>query len=346
MSGGLAPVCEGEEKKRRAFWPPSSRVGSTLPAAGWGRMRAHTWRTRKRGGNRGVDRAPRGVTFARVILSNALSPALSAARRSLLIASLCLGLTVPSLAQEISITDAQARTIGRRIWQNECSGTVSGLTAWNTGEEFPSLGINHYIWYPRGRSGPFEESFPGLLKFLAARGVTVPDWLRAVRGADCPWSTRAEFQAEFNGSRLSGLRALLSQPEVIALQARYSADRLAAALPKMLDAVSSADRENVRRQFYRVANSPNGVYALVDYVNFKGEGVSPTERYGSRGWGLLQVLAGMRGSDPGAGATREFADSASAVLAERVKNSPPERNEARWLPGWTSRVRGYGASKE
>ncbi len=276
-----------------------------------------------------------------MIPSLTFSPAFSAARVFLLAVALCLGLGATGQAQEIAITDVQARTIGRRIWQNECAGTVAGLTAWNSGEEFPSLGINHYIWYPHGRSGPFEESFPGLLKFLAARGVTLPDWLRVVRGADCPWATRTEFQADFNGPRLSTLRALLSRSEVIALQARYSADRLASALPKMLDAVSPTERENVRRQFYRVANSPNGVYALVDYVNFKGEGVSPTERYAGRGWGLLQVLAGLRGTDPGAGASREFADSAARVLAERVKNSPPERNEARWLPGWTSRVRGY-----
>jgi hypothetical protein len=76
-------------------------------------------------------------------------------------------------------------------------------------------------------------------------------------------------------------------------------------------------------------------------VNFKGEGVSPTERYAGRGWGLLQVLAGMHGGDPGASATREFADSAAQVLAARVKNSPPDRAESRWLPGWTTRVRAY-----
>ena len=32
---------------------------------------------------------------------------------------------------------------------------------------------------------------------------------------------------------------------------------------------------------------------LIDYVNFKGEGVLETERYRGRGWGLLQVLEGM-----------------------------------------------------
>ena len=218
---------------------------------------------------------------------------------------------------------------------------MAGLTSWNAGESFASLGINHYLWYPRGQNGPFEESFPPLLNFLRAHGVVLPDWLRDVRGSDCPWNTRAEFQADLGGARLRGLRELLARPDIVAWQARFSAERLRAALPKLLAAAPSADRDNVRRQFERVANSPGGVYALVDYVNFKGEGALPSERYAGRGWGLLQVLSGMTGADAGAGATREFADSAARVLAERVKNAPPERHEARWLPGWTSRVRGY-----
>jgi hypothetical protein len=33
--------------------------------------------------------------------------------------------------------------------------------------------------------------------------------------------------------------------------------------------------------------------------------------------------------------------SVAAVLRERVKNSPPERNEKRWLTGWLKRVATY-----
>ena len=44
---------------------------------------------------------------------------------------------------------------------------------WNPGEEFPSLGIGHFIWYPAGVDGPFIESFPRLLAFLSARQETI-----------------------------------------------------------------------------------------------------------------------------------------------------------------------------
>ncbi len=247
-------------------------------------------------------------------------------------------------AEGIAITDAQALSAGKKLWKNECDGTVEGLTSWNSGEDFASLGIGHYIWYPAGRRGPFEESFPELLRFLAAEKVALPDWLKGAQA--CPWNSREEFLRDHRSERQVSLRELLAR--TVALQARFSANRLQAALPKMLEEATAEQRAKVRGQFDRVARSPNGVYALVDYVNFKGEGVLATERYNSQGWGLLQVLAGMTGdpaSGPGPQATREFSVSAARVLTERVANSPAERGELRWLPGWKSRVRTYTADQ-
>lgn len=233
----------------------------------------------------------------------------------------------------IRLSDAQAQEIGRRIWQNECAGTVEGLTTWNAGEEFPSLGIGHFIWYPTGTTGPFEESFPGLVRYLEAQGVNVPGWLREAPGA--PWPNRAAFQSDFQSPKMRELRDLLVR--TVPHQARYAAQRLERALPKMLEAAPAGERERIRRNFYRVAAEPLGMYALMDYVNFKGEGVSPTERYRGQGWGLLQVLEEM-GDGP---AMKEFSRASYAVLARRVENSPPDRREARWLPGWRNRTLTY-----
>jgi hypothetical protein len=79
-----------------------------------------------------------------------------------------LALTTAAFSQSIQLSSSEAELIGRRIWQNESGGTVAGLTAWNSGEDFASLGIGHFIWYPAGRRGPFEESFPPLLQYLAS----------------------------------------------------------------------------------------------------------------------------------------------------------------------------------
>ena len=243
-------------------------------------------------------------------------------------------------AQSLQVSDAQAEAAGKKLWKNECGGTVAGLTSWNAGEDFASLGIGHYIWYPAGQREGFEESFPELVTFLQASGVSLPAWLHP--GAPCPWNSRAEFQRDQAGERMTELRKLLAS--TVPLQAKFSARRLEAALPKMLAAVPPGHRETITRQFRRVAASPNGVYALVDYVNFKGEGVLPTERYHDQGWGLLQVLAGMQtdsAGGPGREASEDFSRSAARVLTQRVANAPLERNEGKWLPGWKSRVATY-----
>jgi hypothetical protein len=87
--------------------------------------------------------------------------------------------------------------------------------------------------------------------------------------------------------------------------------------------------------------TPNGTYALIDYVNFKGDGTLATERYQGQGWGLLQVLAGMREVPAGQAAAAEFAASAKRMLSRRVANAPAERGESRWLPGWHNRCATY-----
>lgn len=242
--------------------------------------------------------------------------------------------TAISARAAINISSADAQQIGKRIWQNECGGTISGLTSWNAGENFASLGIGHFIWYPKGERGPFEESFPKLVRFVGAHGAKLPQFLLPGHDSFCPWNSRAEFQQAINSPKMKQLRQFLV--DTIDLQAEFLITRLQEALPKML--AQAADRASVQRQFDRVASSPQGCYALVDYVNFKGEGTLLTERYHGQGWGLLQVLENMHDTQS---ALDEFAASAKTMLRRRVANSPPERGEARWLPGWLARVDGY-----
>ncbi len=239
-----------------------------------------------------------------------------------------------ALQAAIDISPADAQRIGKRIWENECGGTISGLTSWNAGENFASLGIGHFIWYPKGQRGPFDESFPKLVSFVSAHGAKLPQFLLPGRDSFCPWDSRAEFQQAVDSPKMKQLRQFLV--DTIDLQAQFLIARLQEALPKML--AQAPNPENLRRQFERVASTAQGCYALVDYVNFKGEGTLVTERYRGQGWGLLQVLENMHNSQS---ALDEFAASAKTILRRRVANSPPERGEARWLPGWLARVDGY-----
>ncbi len=234
-----------------------------------------------------------------------------------------------------ALSEGELESIGRRVWKNECGGTVEGLTSWNEGEGFASLGIGHFIWYPKGVNGPYEESFPELVRFLSANGEKLPAWLSA--SADCPWSSRAEFRADAGSAKMKELRALLAAS--VKLQSQFLARRMETALPKLLDAAPAAKREHVKQQFQRLAATGKGTFALIDYVNFKGEGTNPTERYKGEGWGLLQVLEGMDASAKSP--AQEFGASAGRVLAQRVKNAEP-KNETQWLKGWTNRVHAYG----
>jgi hypothetical protein len=240
-------------------------------------------------------------------------------------------LAASAIAQTVALSDAQATAIGKRIWKNECAGTVSGLTSWNRGEAFASLGIGHFIWYPAAGQGPFEESFPRLIGYFASHGIKTPRWL----GDHCPWKSRSAFMADFDSARMRELRVLLA--DTVAVQARFCAQRLEQALPKMLAAAPKNERERIRANFYRVATQQLGMYALIDYVNFKGEGISPTERYNGQGWGLLQVLEAMGDGSP----LPAFSKAADRVLTRRVANSPKARREAQWLPGWRNRLATY-----
>lgn len=109
----------------------------------------------------------------------------------------------------------------------------------------------------------------------------------------------------------------------------------------MLKNVSLIKQNQVREQFNRVTSTSAGIFALVDYINFKGLGILATERYQGKGWGLLQVLSEMKGKEYGRKALEEFVQAAQKILTDRVNNAPPERNERKWLAGWQRRVNTY-----
>ncbi len=242
----------------------------------------------------------------------------------------------PQAAPANNLSPAQKAAIGKKIWQNECAGTVDGLTTWNAGEEFPSLGIGHFIWYPKGFNGRFEESWPKFTAFAKQRGATPPT---VALERHSPWRTKAEFQKDFRGPQLTALRQWLAAN--VTLQTDFIIVRSQGALPKILAAAPPSERERIRANHHKVAATPQGTYALIDYVNFKGEGTNPAERYKGRGWGLLQVLGEMKDVPAGPAAANEFAAAAKRVLSRRIANSPPERGEKRWEAGWHNRCNTY-----
>src|SRR5213078_2526020 len=129
--------------------------------------------------------------------------AVASSRRALVALVVLMGAAQASAA--ITLSPAETRRIGNKIWQNECGGTVAGLTSWNAGENFASLGIGHFIWYPKGVRGPFDESFPKFVDFASGRGTKLPAVATAKDG--CLWSSRAEFNAAAQSEPMKELRA-------------------------------------------------------------------------------------------------------------------------------------------
>lgn len=222
--------------------------------------------------------------------------------------------------------------LGRRIWSNECASSTQGLVSWNAGEAFPSLGIGHFIWYPAGVQEAFDESFPTFVRFARARGIKVPGYF----DGPAPWANKAAFLADRSGKADAMRRWLASHVE---LQTQFIILRSRLALRRMMQ--HSRSPQIVATRYNALASTTQGMYCLVDYVNFKGEGTKPTERYQAQGWGLLQVLEEMRGTPTGRAATAEFSRAAAAVLTRRVQNAPAARGEQRWLPGWLNRCKTY-----
>jgi len=245
-------------------------------------------------------------------------------------------------AQEViawRLSQPEVQQIGDRVFENECASENKNLVAWNEGEDFMSLGIGHFIWHPINGRDNFEESFIKFLEYARSSGEQIPAWLDITPLPPCPWGSRSSFLSTQNDARLTELHEFLIRTK--SLQAAFIVKRLEDSLPFMLSSVPEAAQVKIAARFHRVASAPSGIYALADYVNFKGLGISPAEKYQGKGWGLLQVLEGMGDQNEEQDVVEEFVRSANTVLNERVRNSPPGRNEQRWMPGWQNRINSY-----
>lgn len=247
-------------------------------------------------------------------------------------------------ATQITLTQKQAEYIAQKVWQNEGAGLDKYLVHWNEGEDFASVGIGHFIWFSKGHTERFREVFPMVLEFMEERDVKMPSWLNSK--TPLPWNSKEEFYKakKAKSKKHTELFAFLkaTMPE----QAAFMAQRLSGALPQMLETIESPQKqERIKKRFnevlYHQDGSVNerGLYVLLDYTNFKGEGTLKSERYKGQGWGLLQVLDHMDPKEENK--LKAFADSAKAMLSRRIKNSPPARGEERWRKGWNVRLDTY-----
>jgi len=238
---------------------------------------------------------------------------------------------------DLKIEKTDLHQIGLKVWQNECRGTVDGLICWNNGEDFPSLGIGHFIWYPEGAIKKFDETFPSLMEFLSVElkdtDQKIPSWIQSKKGF--PWKTREAFLKDKRSRKMQQLRDLLSSTldlQIAFLEKRFS---------EGAETVASKLSEKELSHLEALKKTPAGLYVLIDYVNFKGTGLKPTEKYRGEGWGLLQVLQNISDDASEDAIVAAFSTSAKKVLTKRVRNAPIHRKEERFLAGWYKRIETY-----
>ena len=255
-----------------------------------------------------------------------------------------LFLVTTLFSNPIILTEKQANFIAKKVWQNEGAGKDKYLIWWNKGEDFASLGIGHFIWFPKDHTERFREVFPMVVAFMQKKGVTMPSWLTPE--TDFPWQTKVAFVTAKKAKTKQYMELFHLLKRTFPYQAAFMAERLKNALPQMLESIEDEkQKETIKTRFNAMLYTKDGsidergLYILLDYTNFKGEGTLGSERYNSQGWGLLQVLEHM--DTRVTNKYKSFSNAAKAMLSRRIKNSPPERGEERWRKGWNVRLDTY-----
>ncbi len=236
-----------------------------------------------------------------------------------------------------SLHQDEINKIGKQIWQNEASQRVDLLVFWSEHRAFPELGIGHCIWYPHGYQGPYTQRFPHLCNYLQNHGVQLPVWLEKAKETGAPWKSRHEFLND--RERTDQLRTLLAA--TIDLQAQFMVEHLEKSWPLILNECPQADRAHIQNCYDLMRSTSTGSYVLVDYLNFRGDGLNPREELNGQRWGLLQLLLDMPRTVTRENVTKAFTISATNMIVMFLKNSAPDYKSVRFLHGWVKRISTY-----
>jgi hypothetical protein len=253
-------------------------------------------------------------------------------------------LSVNLYSLDVSVSSSEAKKIAKKIWLNEGAGLDKYLVHWNKGEEFASLGIGHFIWFTKDKPMWFFEAFPAMLEYISKRGANPPRWL--MQSEDCFWNSYEAWERakKSKSPKYRELQNFLSRTKT--LQAQFMIYRLGDAYKKVTTFTrDKTENQRIAKNFKSVLYTKNGrissqgLYLLVDYINFKGDGTLKTARYQGKGWGLLQVLRQMKPHHTHS--IQSFAKASRFILERLIQLSPPKRRLSRFRKGWMKRIDTY-----
>ncbi len=219
--------------------------------------------------------------------------------------------------------------LGEVLYKNEANCKMQNLTYWSHKEGFPSLGLPHAIWYGKTSPKIYQEQFPELIRYIRKNlkyhekvQLSWPTLLKSENIGAAPWenpsqfakiqTTSLEIEASLDSAQLSDiqknkyplynqayqlfeLRHFLANPIVLRLQARFVVEKTFHSLHKIISAAhlqSAAQGQKIYLQIQELLSTQEGVLAIVDYLNFKGDGLKSSEHtpLGDYSWGLITVL--------------------------------------------------------
>jgi len=278
--------------------------------------------------------------------------------------------------ESLGLDEQDYQKIIQYVSGNEFQNDPESSIDWNEGEDFASLGMGHFIWYPEGVEQKFTESFPKMAVVLWRSWPTssdIPPQLRSAFNYSkefifkssgevrfCPWAKRTSFFAwkEQNPIEWGYLISFINHPMIKRIQLAYMDQDFREAIVRLYDEVDSNDdlvameassgetvasvRQHLRSVILSLLTSKEGTTALMDYVNFKGDGTDSRMRYSNVGWGLQQVLYWTDLKSGSLEQLKSLARAALNRLTRRAMLSGREIEREVWIHGWANRVLGYG----
>lgn len=251
-----------------------------------------------------------------------------------------------SLAQN----DEFIKKFAEGIYQNETGCDISKMVYWSKQEAFPSLGIGHFIWFPKNTDMNVKQIFPDVANYIKNnkdKKLKLPQLLELKDLTQTPWVNRKAFLAG-NQNQIQELREFLSKPEVIKLQAQFMLSNLKQNLYKILAATQYESGESSYKQMVEdirvLTSNQEGLFSLADYLAFKTEGID--KRYstatGKFTWGLKDVLENIhkfKSKNCKLGKEKclavAFANSAQFVLDRRGDN------DSKWGPDYQKKIKNW-----
>jgi hypothetical protein len=251
----------------------------------------------------------------------------------------------------------------QRIWQRESHGNIAGLTAWNQGEDFASVGFNHSLWQRERKStiNYFAEfaHVQGLTNIPQELSAPLPDYLNTQeKWQNALDDAATQTPSTHAGKKLHELQKFFLRDEVQDLQLDFILQDLQQFRRSLFTAVNKVTDEDRRARWQAqlsaieanydwLARDESSFLAMFDYLSFKGNGFEEGNisiGLSSRNvtldthWGLLQVLARLDRKAFSQDPLKAFTQAGSLVLQERAERWQEDK---KWILGWTNRLSDY-----